>query len=265
MPKIELSISTLDIINALKKCRDEYKPKRIAFIGERDSISEAKPFFDLLGCNIEVYSEKYAENIPSVFEIAKKNCCDAFVGGYSVYKFAEFKNEKCVLVKTGKEAILKAVNEAIRSYEILKSSKISKIIIEHSKESILYVGKDFKISLMNPEAQNYLEKIYKIKNFYDRHIKEVFPFMYHNIENVFLKQREINNELHKIDTMNITAAYTPIVIGDEVTGVVINFTSVEKIQQDEIQIRKKLSTKGLHAKYKFDNIIYKSELMCKNY
>ncbi|AGK98450.1 sigma-54-dependent Fis family transcriptional regulator [Clostridium pasteurianum] len=261
MPKIELSISTLDIINALKKCRDKYKPKKIAFIGEHESISEAEPFFDLLGCDTEVYSEKYAENIPSVFQIAKKNCCDAFVGGYSVYRFAKFKNEKCVLVKTGKEAILRAINEAIRTYEILKSSRISKIIIEHSKESILYVGKDFKISLMNPEAQSYLEKIYKRKNFYDRHIKDVFPFMYHNIKNIFLKQKEINNDLHKIETMNITATYIPIVIGDEVTGVVINFTSVEKVQQDEIQIRKKLSTKGLYAKYNFDNIIYKSKLM----
>ncbi|WP_287826014.1 PrpR N-terminal domain-containing protein [Clostridium sp.] len=165
MPKIKLTISAVDIINALRMCNERYSPKKIALIGDYTSILEAKPFFDLLNCNIEIYNEKQAENIPSIFEAAKKDGCDAFVGGYSVCRFVKKQNAQCLIIKTGKEAILNAINEAIRSYEIIKSSKISKIIIENSKDSLIYVGKDFKITLMNPEAQKYLEKLYKKKNF----------------------------------------------------------------------------------------------------
>lgn len=263
MPKIELSISALDIINALRHCRDKYNPKKIALIGKYDSISEAKPFFDLLDCDIEVYNENLVENIPSTFQAAQQRGCDAFVSGYSVCRYVKTRNARYLLIKTGKEAIVNAINEAIRTYEILESSKISKIIIEHSKDSILYVSKDFKITLMNAEAQSYLEKIYTEKDFYQKHIKDVFPFMCDNVKNVFLEKREINNELHKIGDIKITATYMPISIGDAVTGVVINFTNIEKVQYDEIEIRKKLSVKGLQAKYTFKDIIYKSDLMAQ--
>jgi transcriptional regulator with PAS, ATPase and Fis domain len=263
MPKIKLTISAVDIINALRMCNERYSPKKIALIGDYTSILEAKPFFDLLNCNIEIYNEKQAENIPSIFEAAKKDGCDAFVGGYSVCRFVKKQNAQCLIIKTGKEAILNAINEAIRSYEIIKSSKISKIIIENSKDSLIYVGKDFKITLMNPEAQKYLEKLYKKKNFYEKDIKDVFPFMYDNIKNVLLQKKEISNELHKIDDINITATYIPIYIGSIINGIMINFTNIENVQQNEIQIRKKLSVNGLQAKYTFENIIYKSDLMAQ--
>jgi transcriptional regulator with PAS, ATPase and Fis domain len=263
MPKIKLTISAVDIINALRMCNERYSPKKIALIGDYTSILEAKPFFDLLNCNIEIYNEKQSENIPSIFEAAKKDGCDAFVGGYSVCRFVKKQNAQCLIIKTGKEAILNAINEAIRSYEIIKSSKISKIIIENSKDSLIYVGKDFKITLMNPEAQKYLEKLYKKKNFYEKDIKDVFPFMYDNIKNVLLQKKEISNELHKIDDINITATYIPIYIGSIINGIMINFTNIENVQQNEIQIRKKLSVNGLQAKYTFENIIYKSDLMAQ--
>ncbi|MBV4437899.1 sigma 54-interacting transcriptional regulator [Clostridium tyrobutyricum] len=263
MPKIELSISALDIINALKHCINKYNPKKVAIIGKYSSMSEAKSFFDLLKCDIEIFDENSLEDIPSSFELAVQNGCDAFVGGYSVYRYVKSKNANCLIIKTGNEAILNAVNEAIRTYEILRNSKISQIIIENSKSGILYVEKDFKITLMNIEAQNYLEKIYGKKYFYQKHIKYIFPFMLDSIKKVFIDGKEILNELHKIGNIKLTANYTPISIGAIVTGIIINFNNIEKIQQDEIQLRKKLSVKGLKAKYTFENIIYKSKIMSK--
>lgn len=263
MPKIELSIKALDIITALRNCIKIYSPKKIALIGQYDSISDAKSFFDLLDSDIEIYDQSSVESIPETFQAALKNGCDAFVGGYSVYEYAKTREANCLVIQTGKEAIMDTLNEAIRTYEILKNSKISKIIIQHSKNSILHIGRDFKITLMNAEAQNYLKKFYSSKKFYQQHIKNVFPFMYDNIQAVFLEKKEITNELHKVADVQITATYIPIFIGDEVSGVVINFTSVEKVQHDEIQIRKKLSVKGLQAKYNFSNIIFRSHLMSK--
>lgn len=260
MPKIELSISALDIINALRQCIKKYNPEKIALIGNYSSIAEAEPFFDLLDCNIEVFNKDILKNISSTFKLAKQHGCDAFIGGYSVYIYAKERNEKCLIIKTGKEAILNAINEAIRTYEILKNNKIFKIIIEHSKSGIVYVDKYFKITIMNEEAQKYLKNS-KTNNFYQKHIKDVFDFMVDGIKNVFSKGKEIANELHKIGDVKITATYMPIFIGNIVTGVIITFNNVEKIQQDEIQIRKKLSLKGLYAKYTFKDIIYKSKIM----
>jgi transcriptional regulator with PAS, ATPase and Fis domain len=261
MPKIELSIAALDIINTLKDCLKTFKCKKIAIIGQYNSLSDAKSLFDLFDCEIDIYDESSVEDIPETFSLALQNGCDAFVGGYSLYKYAKTKNANCLVIETGKEAIVNTLNEAIRTYEILENSKISKSIIEHSKDSILHVSKDFKITLMNTEAQNYMKKLDLENFFYQKHINDIFPFMYDNIRTVFFEKKEIANELHKVGDVQVTATYIPIFIGDEITGVVINFTNIKKIQYDEIQIRKKLNEKGLQAKYSFTNIIHKSKLM----
>jgi transcriptional regulator with PAS, ATPase and Fis domain len=261
MPKIELSIKALDIIESLRRCIEKYNPKKIALISHYNSLVDAKGFFNLLNCDIEVYDQVSVENIPTIFELALRNGCDTFVGGYSVCRHAVEQNKNCFVIQTGREAIANALDEAIRTYEILKNNEIAKNIIEHSKDGIIHLGKDFKVTLMNTEAQYYLKKLTLKEEFYQKHIKDLFPFMYNNVKQVFLEKKEITNELYGSLDVLVSTTYSPIFIGDDVSGVIINFTSVEKIQDDEIQIRKKLSEKGLKAKYTFENIAYKSELM----
>lgn len=260
IPKIELHISALDVINTLRQCINKYASKKIALIGRYSSISNAKPFFKLLDCEIKLYDYD-VENISMAFNIALKDGCDAFVGGHSVCQYVKTRNKNYLEIETGKEAILNTINEAIRTYEILEQSKLYETVIQNSKDSILYVDNDFKITLMNSNAVTYMEKLYQNKNFHREHINKVFPFMYNNVRKVFLEKKEISNELHKIGYVQIAATYRSIFVGDRVTGILINFANVEKIQQDEIQIRKKLSFTGLKAKYTFENIIHKSSLM----
>lgn len=262
MPKIELSIRALDIINALRQCQQNFNPQKIALISHLSAVTDALPFFDLINCPVEVYNQVSAEDIPETVNLALSNGCDAIVGGYSVFRYANAHNVNCLIITTSKATIMDALNEAIRTYEIVKNNEISKTVIEHCRSSIIHVGKDYKISLMNTEAQRYLEKLNNTKKkFFQQHITAVFPFMYREIRNVLTSKQEITNELYRVGDVTISATFVPIFIGDEATGVVVSFTTVEKIQHDEIQVRKKLSVKGLQAKYTFDHVVYKSKVM----
>lgn len=263
MPKIELTIRALDIINTLIKCTKKYNPKKIALIGNYSAIEDAKPFFDVISCPVKIFNQKSIETLAETFDLALKSGFDTFVGGFSVSQYAKKRKSNYMIIETGEESIRNTLNEAIRTYEILKNNQIAKTIIEHSKEGILNVGRDYKVSLMNPQAQNYFDKLHPGKQYYQKNIKDVFPFMTENIKKVFSEKKEIANELHKIGDDRIAATYMPIFIGDEITGVVINMASVEKVQHDEIQIRKKLSEKGLNAKYTFSDIIYSGNLMAE--
>lgn len=260
IPKIELHIRSIDIINALRQSINKYESKRIALIGKYSSISSALPFFDLLNCEINLYDYD-VENIPMAFKLAIQDGCDSFVGGHSVCQYVKTQNENYIEIETGREAILNTINEAIRTYEILEQNKLYETVIHNSKESIIYVDNNFRITLINSVALKYLETLYKKNNFQQKHINDVFPFMYNNIKKVFLERTELSNEIHKIGNIQIATTYMSVSIGDRVTGVLINFSNVEKIQQDEIQIRKKLSLTGLQAKYTFENIIHKSTIM----
>jgi len=55
----------------------------------------------------------------------------------------------------------------------------------------------------------------------------------------------------------------PITPSDELSGVVVNFRDITRIQQMEAQIRKKLSAMGLNAKYTFSDVRYRSSSMGK--
>ena len=59
----------------------------------------------------------------------------------------------------------------------------------------------------------------------------------------------------------ISAELIPVVVGSEISGVVINVSDITKIQDLEGKIRRKLSEKGLQAKYTFADILHDSAVM----
>ncbi|MDN5347683.1 MAG: hypothetical protein PWP65_1247, partial [Clostridia bacterium] len=67
------------------------------------------------------------------------------------------------------------------------------------------------------------------------------------------------NQLQLIKDKQIIANIIPINVGGEITGAVITFEDVTTIQKTEQQIRRKLYSKGMVAKFNFKDIIGKSK------
>ena len=63
--------------------------------------------------------------------------------------------------------------------------------------------------------------------------------------------------------LTVSASCTPVVANREISGAVINLSDITLIQDLESQIRRKLSTRGLKARYTFQDILHGSRSMDK--
>lgn len=61
--------------------------------------------------------------------------------------------------------------------------------------------------------------------------------------------------------MTVSVKCSPVIANNELSGAVFNLTDVTQIQELEGQIRRKLSDRGLKARYTFDDILHQSKII----
>lgn len=264
LPTVELVISSYDIIRSLQECKRRFNPKKVAFCGFYGALYGAKEFGEIVGCEVEVYTPSNYKDLDKVIKQAKKEGYEAIIGGYSVQLYASKLGLDSIVIRTGEEAILQSLNEAIRTVDLLKEERIKaemyRIITKSSKEGIMYVDKEGTIRVDNNTARDIMQKnsLCYIK------IKDEFPFLEEGFRRALEGGKEISNQINKLKNKTIiSVSYTPVVIREEVSGVVINLVDITRVQELESQIRKKLSEKGLRAKYNFSDVVHKSDIMRK--
>ena len=96
-----------------------------------------------------------------------------------------------------------------------------------------------------------------------RSLRTTLPYLYKSFSEVLKGGQEINGSILTIPKSNLTvsASFVPVVVNNNISGVVITLSDITEIQKLENQIRRSLSEKGLRAKYTFDDIIHKSAVI----
>lgn len=92
-------------------------------------------------------------------------------------------------------------------------------------------------------------------------LETAFPCMKDSFSRAMRDCAEIQGEVRKVRGVSITFDCTPVAVNGIAAGVVISFQNVDKVQQLEEHIRKKLSNKGLTAKHHLSDIVHCSRLI----
>lgn len=261
---VELVISSYDIIRSLQECIEKFNSKKVVFCGFYGALNGAKEFGEIVGCEVEVYTPNSYQELDKVIKKAKKEGYEAVIGGYSVQLYGNIIGINSVVIKTGEEAILQSLNEAIRTADLLKEERVKaetyRIITKSSKEGIMYVDKEGTIRVDNNKAREIMQK----NSLCYAKIKDELPLLYEGFCKALESGKEVLNHINKLkDKTMISVSYTPVVIREEVSGVVIKLIDITQVQELEGQIRKKLNEKGLTAKYNFNDVVHKSQIMKK--
>lgn len=261
---VELVISSYDIIRSLQECIRKFNSKKVAFCGFYGALNGAKEFGQIVGCEVKVYTPNSYKELGKVIKQAKNEGYEAIIGGYSVQLYANRLGLNSVIITTGQEAILQSLNEAIRTANLLKEERVKaemyRIITKSSKEGIMYVDKDGIIRVDNNTVRDIMQK----NSLCYIRLKDEFSFLEDGFYKALESGKEVLNQINKLKNKTIiSVSYTPVVIREEVSGVVINLIDITRVQELENQIRRKLSEKGLQAKYNFSDVIHKNEIMKK--
>ncbi len=260
VPVIDIAISGYDVIRSIQECQRRFQTRSIGFVGFYNAFNGIEQFSGMFGCDIRVYIPECAAEIRHALELAKQDGCDVIVGGYSVQQDAGLLGLPAILLRTGRETYAQSLEEAIRTVTLVQQERIRtetyKIITESVKDGLLYVDASGIIRLDNPAACLMRDAPLK-----DVPLETAFPCMKDSFSRAMRDCAEIQGEVRKVRGVSITFDCTPVAVNGIAAGVVISFQNVDKVQQLEGHIRKKLSNKGLTAKHHLSDIVHCSRLI----
>ena len=258
---IEIPINGYDVMNAVLRAEKEFKSKKIGVFLPNISIHNDEILSKAFGMDIKIFVTPLGKDID--FTKAADEGIDTVVGGYTAVAEGKKVGFNTTLIWTGAEAIYSVFLEMMRHMETInneeKRNKTYQTILKESEDGIIYVDENKVIEIINRKAIQLLETEAHILG--GEKIKTVFPYLEKMLDKTMQEQLHIHNELMRVGKNMLSFNFESVLVNNMPIGAIITCRSVSKIQEMESEIRKKLGSKGLLAKYHFKDIIYGSENM----
>lgn len=260
---VDIPITGYDVLRAVEEARRQFDCKRVALFLSVVRNHDDRVLSGISGMDIRTFVVKDILHMEQTMRRIKEEGYEVVVGGYSSRISAEHVGLPAVMIKTGDEAIIQAMTEAQNMVASVNKererAKLYETVTQASKEGIMYVDASGLVELVNKRGLQTISS--PLNAVCGNHISEAYPYLLELYQQTLEWRIPIYNELLEIDGKKMTFDFVPVMMAKRITGVVITFQSVSKIQQVETQIRKRLNERGLVAKYTFNDIIYKSEIM----
>lgn len=261
VPVINLKISTLDILYAIKKA-SKYKKDIVIVISDLEYFSY-HDWKDVIHEKIIIEKFEDKDNIECLInrykEIRDKV---VVVGGGIPCMYAENLGIDNVSIGASNESICDIFEHAKQLvdslYEQNYRNEVLNMILDGVHDAVIAIDRNGKIILYNERAQELLKK--SSTNVMDKNIEEVCPeltFMMDVLKSGINQYNEIKN----LPEIVITANTSVLNIDGQAHGVLCSFQDITKLQNLEKKIRYELNKKGLVARYKFENIIANDPIM----
>ena len=263
IPTICLDISGYDMLRAVIECQKLFHPGKIAICGFESRLFEAEEICRMVGVNAAVFAPVLHDDLQKTMERILASGCDAVVGGYSACILAEHRGIPSVVIKTGQDTVARAVDEAVRTVDRIRGerviSQMYKTIIYSSEDGLLYVDRNGVIRVRNRVVRQMNGDV----SLMDRKLKTVLPYLYKDFETVMTGGLEQSGRILTIPgtKTRVSVSCRPVIANKEISGAVICLSDITLIQNLESQIRRKLSERGLKARYTFDDILHESGTM----
>jgi propionate catabolism operon transcriptional regulator len=256
---IRMPITGYDVMYAIGECRRLYDSRKIAAILIDHVVSDWNFVAQTFGTQLLTYEVYDRWQLLPAYREALNAGVDTIIGGRSVSRMAEADNMQCVRILAGPETLYQAIDEAFSIAAAIneesKRNEFLRIILDNSDGGILAIDPDGLVTSYNKRALNLL-RLPPNSNINGLKLEAVSPCL-----RDVLNQEESTNIVKKLGDKMILLNINPIVVEGHHSGAVLILQNVDTLQRTEIAVRKKLSAKGLVAKYSFADICGTSEAL----
>ena len=255
IPVIDLPVTGYDVIHAVHECGKRFQAKKIAVMGSDSMIYDVQRVSAVLDVHIECFRVMREEEAEQSIQTARQRGLEAVISGAMAVKIAADSGMNAVLIESGPEAIVSAVQEAVRTAQVAKHNQAVteriKAIMDYAYEGVVAIDEQGLITVFNKTATEIAG--IPAEAALGQHIRDILP------ETGLLRVLETGEpelgELQKLNGTMVAKNRIPVKVKDRVVGSVATFQKVTELQQLEGQIRKKIHHKSLSAKYSFNDII----------
>lgn len=219
-PVISFHVSDMDYLNAIRKALHQGH-HHIGIMHYR----YAPPL------NLEKYeylmqtelTELVYDEIPKVYEMAKKTACDVLIGPVVVQDAADAAGKDSLLIYAGKEAVrdacLKAGDLIKKMYDTRRSRIIAESVLNTTQMGIVVTDTDGVIEFFNRTMQNYTGLgLHQVSG---RPLRDIFPNV--PIDSFLKSGYNQHDSYHLINSTMMRCVFRRIVVGLHEGGVLLTF------------------------------------------
>lgn len=257
IPVVEIKVSAYDIIESFDKL--DNPNEKIGLVGYNNVVygfDILKKFIPNEVVKIELKNE---EDIYAVIEKNKNLGINTYIGDSNIKRIVEKLNCKGIVINSQKESILTAIQEARRINKATKDenfkAKQITAMADFVYDGLIAIDNNENVTVFNKAAERIFDVSYK--GAINKNINEIIPDSKFN--NVLKTSESRIGEIINYKDTKLSANITPIIIEGNIAGAVSTFQEVNELQSIEQKIRISLNAKGFLAKYKFADIVYKSD------
>ena len=123
IPVIDLPVTGYDVIHAVHECGKRFQAKKIAVMGSDSMIYDVQRVSAVLDVHIECFRVMREEEAEQSIQTARQRGLEAVISGAMAVKIAADSGMNAVLIESGPEAIVSAVQEAVRTAQVAKHNQ----------------------------------------------------------------------------------------------------------------------------------------------
>lgn len=269
IPVVEIKVSYLDLLKILYPFRDANK--NLLVVGFKNAVYRCQAISEVLSINLKKIiipyeTDKYNfKDIKKQAEQIKKECeIDAIIGDQTaVVNLGSLFGMSC-LITSGIDDMVEAIKEAENlldaKHQEKEKSKRFQAVLDFINDGVMSTDENGILTVFNPTA----EKIFDIKKemAIGKHISDVIK---EDFSSEIMEATNIPKLEYIVKSPNgsIMINRIPIVVEEQIVGVVATFKEISKIQGAEQKIRENMYSKGFITRYKFDDILTKDTTVKK--
>ncbi len=270
VPVVLVQITAFDILTALYEARE--MGKKIIFFEhvKRKNHYDFEEILKLLGNpgGIDIFYYSDRETLVSQVEKAAENQADVVVStGECTLQIAREKGiPQGIMVQSSREALVEAFQRAhdivdIRQKE-RKAAGFMNTVIDNVDTGILVVNDSMEVTHYNPVSEKLLGS--NRERVIGQPVHDI-PDLNSSLKDILKMEMESASKMLDMGDKKIYASRVPLIMNENkknrLFGVMMTLQEVGKIQKMEAQIRKELYSRGLVARFKFEDVIFKSQAM----
>lgn len=254
-PVVRIQTSVMDVMQAILETGAVRTAGKIGIAGFENMIYGCEELQDIMQLRFrEIILHDEAEAAPKIQE-AIRDGVDVIIGDSVSVRVAKSLGIRAKVIESGRQAIYQALKEALLIAAVVRrdefKSEMLQSVVNKSQDGIIGVDVKNTVTLFNPQAELIFHRMqYEVKG---HNLKEFCAVMderkLHESGEFFA---DIYGKKYLVKSSHIQR--------EQKDGLIIyTLQNISEVQRLERSIRKKLTSRGLVAKYRMTDIIGESE------
>lgn len=257
IPVVEIPITGQDLaqlFHEAKRITGQASPK-LAMAAFRNMTHDIEILSHILGINLTILPLNNMNDIPIKNEEIDVNVVDVVAGGRRSVLLASRRGIKTLLIKSGDSSIKSALVEAKKIVLARKIEKEAaqefKTLVDFSSDGIISVNQTRTIKVFNPAAERLLSLA--AAKAIGQDIGTVLSSI--DLDTCLQDRQEVIGQTILVHNNWLSFHIVPIIVDQSITGAIITFQDITRVQEIETKIRNDVLARKFVAKYQFKDII----------